>query len=161
MNDPCAYNITVRRGVFDGEQLFEARVRELPDVAEYADTYQQAYDLAIDSVETTAAALLEVGRGMPAPLVPADDYSGRVTLRVPRSLHRSLCEVAADEGVSLNQHIVNVLGFSCGYATAMRERAPAKGTWTSTTAYVRPAKSVGSMGQTMRLAFSRDLNKVA
>ncbi len=157
MNDPRAYNVSVRRGVFDGEELFEARVRELPDVAEYADTYQEAYDLAVDSIATTAVALAEAGREMPAPYIPADEYRGRVTLRLPRSLHRSLCEVALDEGVSLNQHIVNVLTYSSGYATAVGERMPTKSAWTSTTAYV---SQKGSANQPMRLVYSKDL-KVA
>ncbi len=32
--NPHSYNITVRRANFDGEVFFEARVKELPDVAE-------------------------------------------------------------------------------------------------------------------------------
>ena len=30
--DPYAYNITIRRDDFDGDVLFEARVKELPDL---------------------------------------------------------------------------------------------------------------------------------
>lgn len=33
-------------------------------------------------------------------------YSGKVVLRMPRSLHKSLKEAAAVEGVSLNQYIL-------------------------------------------------------
>ena len=46
---------------------------------------------------------------MPAPYEPADDFSGRLTLRLTKSLHRSLMEGADEEDVSLNQYIVNVL----------------------------------------------------
>ena len=52
--NPQNYNITVRRASFDGEVFFEARVKELPDVAEYADTADEAYALAIDTIEATA-----------------------------------------------------------------------------------------------------------
>lgn len=38
--NPYAYNITVREFVFEGEPLFEARVKELPDVREYAESAQ-------------------------------------------------------------------------------------------------------------------------
>jgi predicted RNase H-like HicB family nuclease len=113
--DSHAYNISIRRGLFDGEALFEARVKELPDVAEYGETYEEAYDLAVDTIETTAKLLVEKGRGMPLPQSPADDFSGRVTLRLPKSLHRSLAESAESERVSLNQHLVNVLGYFSGY----------------------------------------------
>ncbi|MEA3278870.1 MAG: toxin-antitoxin system HicB family antitoxin [Pseudomonadota bacterium] len=114
--DPHAYNITIRRDRFEGEVLFEARVKELPDVAEYGETYEDAYSLALDTIETAAEAFAERGRAFPAALVPAEDYSGRVTLRLPRSLHRALAEASESEGVSLNQHLVNVLSYYSGFA---------------------------------------------
>lgn len=114
--NPYSYSITVRRANFDGEVFFEARVKELPDVAEYADTAEEAYALAVDTIETTAEIFAEKGKAMPAPYEPADDYSGRVTLRLSKSLHRNLAEGAEQEGVSLNQHLVNILSYSAGYS---------------------------------------------
>jgi predicted HicB family RNase H-like nuclease len=114
--DPCAYNISIRRGTFEGEALFEARVKELPDLAEYGETYTEAYDLAVDAIETAALAYSEQGRTFPEAHMPADDFSGRVTLRLPRSLHRAVAAAAEDEGVSLNQHLVNVLSYYSGFA---------------------------------------------
>lgn len=35
-----------------------------------------------------------------------EEYSGRLVLRMPRSLHKALKEAAAVEGVSLNQYIL-------------------------------------------------------
>lgn len=116
--DPHAYNISIRKGSFEGDVLFEARVKELPDVAEYGETYAEAYDLAVDTIETAAEAYAEQGRAFPAAQVPAEDYSGRVTLRLPRSLHRAVSAAAEDEGVSLNQHLVNVLSYFSGFAAA-------------------------------------------
>ena len=107
--NPYAYNITVREFVFEGEPLFEARVKELPDVREYAESAQEAYDLTIDTIETAAALFAETARPFPPPASPRDDFSGRVTLRLPRSLHRALASAAEDEGVSLNQHLVTAL----------------------------------------------------
>ncbi len=118
--DPHAYNITIRRDSFEGEVLFEARVKELPDLAEYGESYEEAYDLAVDSIETAAEAFQEKGRDFPPAMVPVDGFSGRVTLRLPRSLHRSLAKVAEDEGVSLNQHLVNVLSYYSGFSAAHR-----------------------------------------
>ena len=107
--DPYAYNITVRACEFEGEPLFEARVKELPDVREFAGSAQEAYALAIDTIETAAAMFAETGRPFPLPVRPQDQYSGRVTLRLPKSLHRALANAAEDEGVSLNQHLVTAL----------------------------------------------------
>jgi hypothetical protein len=44
------------------------------------------------------------------------EYSGRILLRMPKSLHQKLSVQAASEGVSLNQHIVAALGEACGRA---------------------------------------------
>jgi len=101
--NPHDYGITIRRIIEEEGVCFEARIRELPDLAEYADTFEEAYALAIDAIETTAEALSEQGRSMPVPEQESNDYSGRITLRLPRSLHRELAWSARKEGVSLNQ----------------------------------------------------------
>lgn len=153
MANPRDYNITVRRGVFDGEVLFEARVRELPDVAEYAESGDEAYVLAIDTIETTALLFAESERSMPMPHVPAEDFSGRVTLRVPRSLHRALSEAADEEGVSLNQHMVNVLGYFCGYAYS--EKTTAASGWRAAAIVRAPTTKPAQL----RLVSSRELGR--
>ena len=115
--DPHAYNIIIRRDTFEGEVLFEARVKELPDLAEYGESYEEAYSLVVDAIETTAEIFSEKGRKFPDAMVPIDEFSGRVTLRLPRSLHRVLAEAADTDGVSLNQHLVNVLSNYSGFVT--------------------------------------------
>lgn len=127
--DPRAYNITVRHDIFDGVELFEARVKELPDLVEYGETFSEAYELAIDTIATAAAAYREQGRAFPTAQMPADDYSGRVTLRIPRSLHRALAEASDADGVSLNQHMVNVLSYYSGFAAASSMQP--EGSWTT------------------------------
>jgi len=112
--DASRYNVTVRRDTFDGEVLYEARVKELPDLAEYGETFEEAYELALDAIETTAEAFAEKNRSLPPAQVPIEDYSGRVTLRLPRSLHRSLSITAESEGISLNQFLVSALGHYTG-----------------------------------------------
>lgn len=67
MIESARYNINVRFGEFDSEVCYEARVKELPDIAEYADSYQEAYELALDSIATTAELMAEQGRKMPEP----------------------------------------------------------------------------------------------
>lgn len=119
--DPHAYNISIRRDAFDGEVLFEARIKELPDLIEFGETYEEAYELALDSIQTTAEIFAEKGRAFPQPGIPVDDFSGRVTLRLPRSLHRALAAAADEEGVSLNQHMTNVLTYYSGFASGYKE----------------------------------------
>ena len=117
--NPHAYNITVRETVFECETLFEARVKELPDVCEYAESASEAYDLAIDTIETAAVMFAEHGKSFPSPATPQDDFSGRVTLRLPKSLHRTLARDAENDGVSLNQHLVTTLTHNMGFRIAL------------------------------------------
>ncbi len=53
-------------------------------------------------------------------MVPAEDYSGWVTLRLARSLHRTLAGAADSKGVSLNQYLVNTLSYYSGFAAGGR-----------------------------------------
>ena len=48
-------------------------------------------------------------------------YSGRLTLRMPASLHHEIAIAAAREGVSLNQFIFAVLAAEVGWTTRTRE----------------------------------------
>ena len=68
--NPHAYTITVRGIDFDGVSHFEARVKELPDVREYGASHGEAYELAIDTIETAARMFDEEGRSFPPPAAP-------------------------------------------------------------------------------------------
>ncbi len=118
MNDIDRYAITIVKGEFEGETCFRATVRELPDIAEFADTADEAYGLARDAIATTAEIFSEQGQAMPAVHPDVDEYSGRVTLRLPRTIHKSLAESAISENVSLNHYMVSLLSsnfsFLCG-----------------------------------------------
>lgn len=118
MIDATQYNITVRKGVFDGEECFEARISELPDIFEYGDSFDQAYQLAIDSIQTTVELLQAQGKKMPDPVVSFENYSGRVSLHLPKTLHRMIACNAKQEGISVNQYVANVLNFYAGFVQA-------------------------------------------
>ncbi len=138
MIDASNYNITVRKGWFDGELCYEARVAELPNVAEYADSFDEAYALAIDTIEMTAEIFNDQGKPMPMPMLPADQYSGRITLRLAKSLHRALAQAADHEGVSLNQHLTNILNYYAGYAQASKLVLP-------TNRYSKPGRAISDI----------------
>lgn len=121
MIDAKHYAISVQYGVFDGERCFEATVREFPEIREYADTHEEAYGLAIDTIEIVYEQMLDGGVQPPAPIAHAPAFSGRITLRIPKSLHCALAAEADEEGVSLNQQVVNMLNFAQGVSYASRE----------------------------------------
>ncbi len=119
MTDAERYAVTTRKVVVDGEELWRATVRELPDLAEFAESREEAIELALDAIESLKASAAEDGRLFPEPAEDEEDYSGRVTLRLPKSLHREIALKAQDEDVSLNSYIVTNL------ALALSERAAA------------------------------------
>jgi predicted RNase H-like HicB family nuclease len=109
MNDAERYAVTVRKVVVDDEELWRATVRELPDVAEFAATREEAMDLALDAIESLKKAAQEDGRPFPEPIDDEEEYSGRVTLRMSKSMHRATALRAIDEDVSLNSYIVECI----------------------------------------------------
>jgi predicted HicB family RNase H-like nuclease len=118
MFDPRAYTITIKKLKIDDERLFRASVAELPDVAPYGQTFQEAYELAIDAIETLRAVYEEQGRAFPEPVVEDREFSGRVTLRIPKSVHRQASMAATLEGVSLNQWLASVISQGVTFAVA-------------------------------------------
>lgn len=115
MINASEYSIEVRKGNFDGEVCFQARVKEIPYLEEYADSFEEAYALVIDSIEQTAALMAEQHKPMPAPLVVESEFSGRVTLRIPKTLHRYLAGYAEIEEISLNSFLSNILANFRGF----------------------------------------------
>lgn len=155
MVNPEDYTVSIRRGRFDDETCFEARVQELPDVAEYADSYEEAYQLALDTIQTTAHIFAEQGKRMPAPIVPVEDCSGRVTLRLPKTLHRGLALKAEHEGVSLNHLLVSVLSAFRGFDAALEEDRDG---WMD---IVEPPKKIASTQKAEIILMSKYQNEAA
>lgn len=114
MTDAERYAVTVRKVRIDDEEMWRATVRELPDLAEFAETREEAMDLALDAIESLKASAAEEGRPFPEPLEDEEEYSGRVTLRMSKSLHRAAAMRAVSEDVSLNSFIVECVGLRTG-----------------------------------------------
>lgn len=121
MIDVTRYSIQIKHVEIEGMDFYQAKVKEFPYLDEYADCAESAYRLALDSIETSIEALKKENKTIPLPCneVEIENYSGRVTLRIPRTLHASLSEIANYEGISLNQLIVAALsefnGFNHSY----------------------------------------------
>lgn len=109
------YTILIRKLSEDGSYSYEARIREFPDLVIYAETHAQAYEEAADLLHEIIEDLTEEGRSIPNTIMPNDDYSGRVTLRIAKNLHYYLAQQAQNERVSLNQYVNTLLSFSSGY----------------------------------------------
>lgn len=109
-HNPEEYTISVRKEVMDGVCLWVARVEELPDVLEFGEDRDGAYTNALYTISVGQEMCLEQGTAFPAPKIfPENDVSGRVTLRLSKSLHSQCIKFADDEGISLNSYIASCL----------------------------------------------------
>lgn len=118
MIDASQYTIAVRKAEVDGESTFEARVREFPDVTSYGETAQEAYEFALDAIETLAATADAKGKTVPPPQQESETASGRVTLRLPKSIHARAIQHAESEGISLNTYLVSVISQASSFSSA-------------------------------------------
>lgn len=109
------YTILIRKLHEADSYSYEARVREFPDLVIYAETHAQAYEETADLLHEIIEDLSEEGRSIPNTIMPNDNYSGRVTLRITKNLHYYLAQQAQNERVSLNQYVNTLLSFSAGY----------------------------------------------
>lgn len=135
MNNATRYSIAVRQTEVDGELLFEARVKEFSGLVAYESDPHEAYQSALALIEDSLEILAAEGTKLPAPVEPEMEYSGRVTLRLPRSIHKILAEAAESDDCSLNQHIVNSLCESIGFHRAQDDASFA---WYSQTTKSKP-----------------------
>jgi antitoxin HicB len=116
------YHLSVVR---DGEKQggsWVAAVEELPGCTSRGRTPQEAVGGIEDAIGAWITAALDEGREVPEPKSPTR-HSGRLLLRMPRTLHGELTRVAEREGVSLNQFITDVLAAAVGWR---QELAPSE-----------------------------------
>lgn len=96
-----------------------ARVVELPGCMTQAADFAELEDMIQDAMRAWIEAALEDGLPIPMPQ-PDEEYSGKFVVRLPRSLHRRLAEVADRESVSLNMLVNTALAHYLGAATALQ-----------------------------------------
>lgn len=77
---------------------FEAKLRRIP--VEKPDATDLAMLSEAEAVNDGATMTLDAFKHS------LEDYSGRLNIRIPKSLHRRLSEGAKADGVSLNQYIL-------------------------------------------------------
>ena len=116
MIDAELYTVSVRKESIEGETFYVARVAEFPDVEEYGDTFSEARELALETIVTSYELCSEQNIAFPTPIdiETLTNVSGRVTLRMPKSLHAKLVSEALKEDISLNQYLVSSLSMTYG-----------------------------------------------
>jgi antitoxin HicB len=85
-----------------------ASVRELKGCMTEANEFDEAARQIRDAMQVWILDAVESGDPVPEPKI-GEEFSGKFSVRLPKSLHRDLVNQAEREGVSLNQYITSVL----------------------------------------------------
>lgn len=118
--DPYLFTVHTERVFVAGEQYFKTSVFELPDVEVYEKTAAEAYDVIIQCIVDLHDAAVHDGRPFPHPETK-DEYSGRVTLRMRKELHKRLDMQAKRNGTTLNAEIVCQLSDTSSVQEVVRQ----------------------------------------
>lgn len=89
----------------EGEMLYSAAISEMPGLVVYAETANVALEDLQDAKEMWIENNLELGRVIKEPEVLEEEFSGRLTVRIPKSTHKNLVIQAKKEGISLNAYL--------------------------------------------------------
>jgi predicted RNase H-like HicB family nuclease len=93
----------------DDDDGFIAVAPDLPGSSAFGESEAEALAELDQAIEAWIEAARAAGNPIPDPSEPARQHSGKLLVRMPRSLHRDLANQAEREGVSLNLLIVSVL----------------------------------------------------
>ncbi|OCQ97053.1 antitoxin HicB [Nostoc sp. MBR 210] len=95
----------------DSEGGYVAQIKDLPGCLSQGETIEETMANINEARELWIETAYEAGDEIPLPITD-DQYSGKLLLRMPKSLHRRLAEASEQENVSLNQYILFLLSAS-------------------------------------------------
>jgi predicted RNase H-like HicB family nuclease len=110
----AAYPIVLASGANGDGALWTATVQELPGCVAHGATPERAAAAAQEAIERWIEEASAEGREIPPPGAAAS-HSGRLLVRMPRSLHAELFRASEREGTSLNAYIVAALSASVAW----------------------------------------------
>lgn len=91
------YTIRVKE---NDDHSYFAEIEELPGCITEGKNRKEVFALIDDALKAWLETALEEGIKIPEPV--SDDFSGKLNVRLPKTLHRHLAYRAKQEGVSLN-----------------------------------------------------------
>lgn len=104
----------------ESDGSFGAEILEFPGCFAVGDTGSEALQNLENVAESWILGVLAKKERIPEPLQEKEAFSGKLVLRLPRSLHKKATFAAEREGVSLNQFIsgcvAEAVGLSAGRA---------------------------------------------
>jgi antitoxin HicB len=103
-----AYSVTLDPDPAGG---YVAHIKDLPGCFTQGETLEETMANIQEARELWIETAYEMGDSIPLPN-NSIEYSGKLLLRMPKSLHRDLAQQAEAEAVSLNQYISSLLSRS-------------------------------------------------
>jgi antitoxin HicB len=100
-----AYSVTLDA---DPEGGYVAHIKDLPGCFTQGETLEDTMANIQEARELWIETAYEMSDPIPLPN-NAIEYSGKLLLRMPKSLHRDLAQQAQAEAISLNQYISSIL----------------------------------------------------
>ncbi|MFZ6801914.1 toxin-antitoxin system HicB family antitoxin [Undibacterium sp. Di24W] len=107
--NPSEYSVLIQYRKIDGHFFYVGTVKELPDVEVYEESYVDAYSEALATITNLYEMAQELSRPFPLPASTSTEYSGRLTLRVPKLLHKKIAEEAQNDDISINQFLIYLI----------------------------------------------------
>jgi predicted RNase H-like HicB family nuclease len=98
---------------------FVARVLEFQGVFSEGETPDEAIAMVNDALAGVVDVMLEQGQEIPEPF-EGREWSGKLVLRMPPSLHARVVELASMEGVSINRFLNDAVSQYVGSVAAGR-----------------------------------------
>ena len=92
----------------EADGTFSAKLLEFPGCFAQGETADEAIRNLEEAAKSWIEAALDQGQEIPPPS-SNQGYSGKIALRLPRSLHRAAMRKAQRDGISLNQCLVTAI----------------------------------------------------
>jgi antitoxin HicB len=119
------YHVTLVRDPEGNGAGWTAGVEELPGCSSQGGTPDEAVNGVRQAMAAWITEALQEGREVPEPK-PVEEHSGRLLLRMPKTLHADLTRLAEREGVSLNQFITDALASVVGWRVPDKQKRNSK-----------------------------------
>jgi antitoxin HicB len=103
--------------VVPSENGYFAQVEDLPGCRTWADNLEDLWPAVERAKRAWIEDALKSHKRIPKPTEAEENqkYSGRILVRMPKSLHADLSRRASIEGVSLNQFVITILARAVGF----------------------------------------------
>lgn len=108
------YTVQFKQTQDDEGPYFVAKILEIEGLVAGGKTVEEAHRALREEMRKYFEVRLEHGDPIPEPVPDEKEFSGKFNLRLPKSLHKKLSELAEAEGVSLNQYILYKLSSLLG-----------------------------------------------